>query len=150
MSSYILDLVFCTENLFSDLHIEVAGNPVASDHHAIIIEVHHVTPASCSGSSVSQSYDFSNSDFVTINASLLATHWRRFLSGSNDANEMHESLLNYLWFLIQCHVPIKHDPRPRSIHDAARRLERRIRKCDLNDTAKLNSLQKKFARCLTR
>ena len=149
-SSNILDLVFCTDDLLSDLCVEVVGNPVVSDHHAVIIDVHHATPASCSDSPVSLRYDSSNSDFVPINASLLATDWRRFFSGSNDANEMHENLFNYLWFLIHCHVPMKHDPLPRSIHGAARRLERRIQKCDLNDTDKLNTLQKKLARCLTR
>ena len=100
----------------------VTGAPVRTDHSAIVCCICLSVKQNAGDSRI---FDYKRTDVDSIGCSLAATNWTAFFAACTNVGEMYNSLIEYLLFLREIHVPVK---RPRRDHfdRIVRHLENRL------------------------
>ena len=93
---------------------------------------------------------FDNVDYDLINSSLLATNWTQMFTGCVDVDEMYDTLVDYLNFLVKLHVPRKRSGIRFQISAHVARLQKLISECVTTDTSRMLTLQKRPRKSLYR
>lgn len=148
-SSNIVDLVLCSDRSINSRDVSTMPSPVQSDHLALSIGIHCHRPGDLRPPLPVDHHDYAHTNFIAIDASLLATNWHQFFEQSRDANDMYNRLVDYLRTLIDLHVP-RRRRRDKPMKDFCTRLSQRLAACDPEDVPTVNKLQRTLNRCLLR
>nr|XP_022911570.1 uncharacterized protein LOC111422600 [Onthophagus taurus] len=112
----ILDLAFCNDDCVQDL--QLCNGPFRSDHY--LIKFHLLNESFVQSNR--EKFDFEKTDYDEVIANLSATNWRTFFLSCIDVEDMYNTFIRYLWFLIEVTTPLKHLESRGSISDFIKRI----------------------------